>query len=333
MRLQHGEANHLARPVFQQLVDSHEIAEALRHLLAFDLQESVVHPVIRHHARLKGAARLRDFVLVMRKNEIDAAAVNVEGLAEMLPGHGRALDVPARPARRLDAGRRRPAWLVRLRRLPQHEVLRIFLVRRDLDAAACDHLVKRPFRELAVIRHRGHVEQHVVFRHIGVATFYEALDQHFHWLDVLGGARLDRRRQAAERVHVSFEILVGLVRQLANWNVALGRARIDLVVNVGDVAHVSDAALTRIEMPQQAEKHIEHDDRPCVADMGEVVDRRSAHIHAQARGIERGEHPLLARQRVVEPELHAAAFLGACWPRALLYLGGEKTAAASVCAS
>src|SRR5664280_1269112 len=90
----------------QQLVDGHEVAEALAHLLAFDLQEAVVHPVIRHHAGMEGAARLRDLVLVMRKHQIDAAAVDVEGLAEMLPGHGRALDVPARPARRLDAGRR-----------------------------------------------------------------------------------------------------------------------------------------------------------------------------------------------------------------------------------
>ena len=93
----------------QQLVDGHEVAEALRHLLAFDLQEAVVHPVIRHHRRMEGATRLRDLVLVMRKHQIDAAAVDVEGLAETLPGHGRAFDVPARPARRPDAGRRRPA--------------------------------------------------------------------------------------------------------------------------------------------------------------------------------------------------------------------------------
>src|ERR1035437_6542753 len=85
----------------------------------FDLKEAVVHPVIRHYAGMKRAARLRDLVLVMRKHQIDAAAVDVEGLAEMLPGHGRALNVPARPARRLDAGRRRPAWLVRVRRLSQ----------------------------------------------------------------------------------------------------------------------------------------------------------------------------------------------------------------------
>ena len=190
---------------------------------------------------------------------------------------------------------------------------RVFLVGRDLDAAAGDHLVERPFRELAVVRHRRHVEQHVVFRHIGVAAFHQPLDQHLHRLDMLGRARLDRRRQAAERVHVGFEILVGLFRQLADGNAALGRARIDLVVHVGDVAHVSDV-LRPVEMPQQAEQHVEHDDRARIADMGEVVDRRPAHIHAHARRIERGELPLLARQRIVEPELHHTAFLGACWP-------------------
>ena len=62
--------------------------------------------------------------------------------------------------------------------------------------------------------------------------------------------------------------------------------------------------LGAVEMAQQPEQHVEHDHRPRIADMGEVVDRRPAHIHAHARGIERGEHPLLARQRIVELEFH-----------------------------
>ena len=84
-------------------MNCNEISKALAHLLAFHLQEAVVHPVIRHHAGVEGAARLRDLVLVMREHKIDAAAVDVEGFAEMLPRHRRAFDVPAGPARRLDA--------------------------------------------------------------------------------------------------------------------------------------------------------------------------------------------------------------------------------------
>ena len=48
----------------------------------------------------KRAADLRDLVLVVGEDEVDAAGVDVEDLAEMLPRHRRALDVPAGAARR-----------------------------------------------------------------------------------------------------------------------------------------------------------------------------------------------------------------------------------------
>ena len=42
-----------------------------------------------------GALGLGDFVLVVGKDEIDAAAMDVEGLAQQRLAHGRAFDVPA----------------------------------------------------------------------------------------------------------------------------------------------------------------------------------------------------------------------------------------------
>ena len=55
----------------------------LRHLLPLDLQEAVVHPVpFAMQRRAVRAARLRDLVLVVREDEVDAAAVDVERLAE-----------------------------------------------------------------------------------------------------------------------------------------------------------------------------------------------------------------------------------------------------------
>ena len=44
------------------------------------------------------AFALRDLIFVMRENEIDAAGVNVECLAEILHRHRRAFDMPARTA-------------------------------------------------------------------------------------------------------------------------------------------------------------------------------------------------------------------------------------------
>ena len=155
MRLQHAQTQHLARPIGQHLTDREEVAERLRHLLALELQEAVVHPDICHAVGVKGAAGLREFVLMVRKHQVDTATMNVELLAEVLPGHCRAFDVPAGTAFRLDAGRRRPRRLAWLRRLPQHEVGVVALVWGDIDAGAGDHLVERAFRQGAIARHHG----------------------------------------------------------------------------------------------------------------------------------------------------------------------------------
>src|SRR6478609_8377374 len=108
-------------------MNDNEVAEALRHLLTLHLEEAVMQPVIGHDRRVEGATRLGDLVLMVREDEVDAAAMDVESLAEMLPRHGRAFDVPARTPRRRDAGRRRPRRLAGLRRLPQHEIHRVAL--------------------------------------------------------------------------------------------------------------------------------------------------------------------------------------------------------------
>ena len=121
--------------------------------------------------------------------------------------------------------------------------------------------------------------------------------------------RLDGRRQAAERRDVVVELLLGLLGDAPDRlvqrkvGIVLRRPRIDLVVDVGDVAHIGDV-LGPIEVPQQAEQHVEHDDGARIADMGEVVDRRPAHIHADIARIYGLERLLLASERVVEPERH-----------------------------
>src|SRR5690348_15673448 len=108
VRLQHRESHHFARPVLEQLADRYEVAETFRHLLAFDLQKPVMHPVVRHNIGVECTTRLRDFVLVMRKYKIDAAAMNIEGLAQMLPRHCGTFDVPPWAARCLYTRRRWP---------------------------------------------------------------------------------------------------------------------------------------------------------------------------------------------------------------------------------
>src|SRR5438552_16762609 len=61
----------------------------------------------------------------MREHVIDAAAVNIEGVAQVLHRHGRAFQMPARPAHSKWST---PSWLFFvLWSFPQDEVVRLFL--------------------------------------------------------------------------------------------------------------------------------------------------------------------------------------------------------------
>ena len=132
----------------QQVADEDEVAERLRHLLALVVHHRRVQPV--PHERLAGdRLALRDLALVVREDEVGAAAVQVERRPVLVHRHRRALDVPTGPA---DAERRAPRGLVRERRLPQHEVERGAPVRVVGVAAACpgelQHLLLAVVRQL-----------------------------------------------------------------------------------------------------------------------------------------------------------------------------------------
>ena len=122
-------------------------------------------------------------------------------------------------------------------------------------------------------------------------------------------ARGSRSAAGSRAPPVVVELPVGFFRDVADRvverqvGIFLGRARVDLVVDVGDVADIGHV-FGAIEMAQQAEQHVENDHRARVADMGEVVDRRPAHIHAHIRRVERRENPLFARERIVEFQIH-----------------------------
>ena len=96
----------------------------------------------------------------------------------------------------------------------------------------------------------------MAFGGIGVPARDQPLDQRDHLLDVLGGAGLDARRQAAKRGDVGVELRRGALRQLTDRDAFLGGARVDLVVNVGDVARV-DHMVRAVNVAQQPEQHVE----------------------------------------------------------------------------
>ena len=140
----------------------------------------------------------------------------------------------------------------------------------------------------------------MVFGHIGEALGHQPLDQVHHLGDMRGGAGLHIRIEAAERLHIGLEDRIGLLGQLADGDAALGGARVDLVIDVRDVADIGDG-LRAIGLAQQAVEHVEDDDGAGVADMGEVIDRGAADIHAHMGGIDGAERLLRAGECIVKP--------------------------------
>src|SRR6185369_10418655 len=90
MRREQIEADLLGTKLLEHVLDQEEALLRLRHLLAAERHHAVVQPEVDE--RLAGRRLgLRDLVLVVREDEILSAAVQVERLAEILHGHGRAL--------------------------------------------------------------------------------------------------------------------------------------------------------------------------------------------------------------------------------------------------
>src|ERR1700726_4813712 len=80
-----------------QIADRGEVLEALRHLLAHRILQVLRMEPVANEGLSGCPFALRNLVLVVREDVVDAAGVNVEALAQVLHAHGGALDVPAWP--------------------------------------------------------------------------------------------------------------------------------------------------------------------------------------------------------------------------------------------
>ncbi len=139
----------------------------------------------------------------------------------------------------------------------------------------------------------------MTFGGVGMAALDQLADHRDHVADMLGGARHLVGVEIAQRMHV-IEIPLGGGRgDLVDRHAALLGAGDDLVVHVGEIAHIGHV-IGPVDMAQQPVEHIEHDDGPRIAQMRAVIDRRPADIHPHVGRIERLEILLRAGGGVVE---------------------------------
>ena len=179
------EAHRLRAVSPQQIGDVHDVADGAGHFRRTHLQQAVVHPHARER-RVVVRLRLGQLVLVMRELQVQAAAVDVERLAEVLHAHGRALDMPPRTPR---SPRRLPGRLARLRPLPQREIAGVALLLAHLDARPRFQLLRVAVAQLAVVGVLAHLEVDVAAGGIGVPLVDQSLDHGEDLADVLRGPR------------------------------------------------------------------------------------------------------------------------------------------------
>ena len=255
-----------------------------------------MHPDLRQRPAARGQ-RLRRLVLVVREDQVVAAAVDLERRAERLLGHRRALDVPARPA--ASPGRVPGGVLHRLLRLPEREVERILLERGALDAPRPGPSARRRGATARRIRQRAHAEVDVALDRVGVPALDQRADQRDDLLHHLRRLRLVVGPAEPEPVGVVDVRGRHLGRQLVGRAPGGTRRVVDLVVDVGDVRDQRRlVALVRQEAGEQAEDDV----RARVADVDARVDGRAARVDPDLEPVARAQLLQLTGLGVVQAD-------------------------------
>ncbi len=238
--------------------------------------------------------RLGNLVLVVREDEVQSAAVDVEGRAEELLAHRGALDVPAGPAA---APGRVPRRLARLLSLPEREIERFPLELPGRHPLAGSQIVQVAARELRVLGPARHLEVHVPAGGVGDPGIEERLDEREDLGDDLGHPRRDVRRNQAELRGVLLEGLDVAVGQGRRVLPRLARGVDDLVVDVRVVPDVRDAVAAVSEITHH---DVEDGEGPGVSDVYPRVDGGTTHVQTHFTWPEWLERFLATGERVVD---------------------------------
>ncbi len=239
---------------------------------------------------------LGSLVLVVRENEIDPPAVQVEPLAQKVERHDHALGVPAGPT---GTERRVPARLARFGLLPEREVDRRALLRVHLDTRTRLERVERLVGEQSVAVDLLDAQVHPRRGLVRETPIDQVGDQAHHRLDVLGGVRHVVGPQDPEGVGGLPPRPFELVGDLGLGPALGGGPGDDLVVDVG---HIRDVVHFQPAEDQVSPQDVEDEPSPAVADVGHLIDGEAARVKRNVPRVTKCERPHGARGRVVEPQ-------------------------------
>ena len=237
---------------------------------------------------------LRDLIGMVREGIIDAAAMDVEILPEMLHRNTAALDVPAGVAH---PPRGVPLELLILEFAfgePQHEVRLIALILVLLHALpdADGKVVLLVVVKDIVLFQPGGIKIDIPAGHIGIALFQQPLHQLDEFRDA-GGGRLHHVGGFDIQLAAVLKKGVGVVFCDLHHRFMLPLCALQHLILTGigvagKVPHIGDIhnPLHPVAaVPQVFFQHVLHDVGTQIADMGKVIHRGAAGIHLHQTGV------------------------------------------------
>ena len=235
------------------------------------------------------------------EDQVLAAAVDIDGLAQVAVGHGGALDMPAGTA---GAPGGIPGGLPGLRCLPQGKIHGVLLLLAHVDPGSGLEILQGLMAQLAVFPELRGAVVHVPVGGIGVALVDKGLDQSDDLGDVLRGLGMHRGFPHSQARRVLFVLGDILLRHLRGGDALFRRPADDLVVHVREVLHEGHVVAPVFQV---APEHVEEDDGPGVAHVDIVVHRGAAGVHAHLSRLQGLEIFILTAEGIVK--LHGCAFL------------------------
>ena len=224
---------------------------------------------------MPGARCLRVLVLMMREYQIRATTVNVNWSTQVAMNHCAALTVPTWTT---FSPRAWPARLTRLCSLPECKVKWIAFLVINLNALTCAKLIKIATRKHTIAVVRTNREVHVARRHrVSVTLLNQRLNHLEHGFNLVRCARTNIWIQNIEPMHLLNERLRKLFRNLLSSPSLLNGALNNLVVNIGQVLSKGDL---KTLMHQITANNVKREEGTGVSDVNLIVNRRTAHVHA-----------------------------------------------------
>src|SRR5690554_6077 len=240
---------------------------------------------------------LGNFIFMMGKLEVRAPAMNVQRQSQQLFAHGGALNVPPGPAQSI---RRLPFGFFRLFGLcgfPEDKVQRITLGGSDGNPFSSPEVIERFAGQLPIARKLSNGIVHIaIIGLVGKSLVFKLGDNVEHLADMLGRPGLCVGGSHTKSELICMHGVDVEVRDLVHALTGLHSLADDLVIDVGNVAHVLDliAGCT-----QPALDHVKAHQHPGMAQVTEIIDGHAADVHTDAPRLHRFERLFGARKSVI----------------------------------